>query len=141
LTSHLKSDTVNRVPGNEQSEGPVSRLSDCRIAMAQPPDPILKMLSNMLPSRNELLVVARSLLFMVVLFIVIWIPLKVAVAVTHYEAATWKTSGRAIETSKLKEFDQANRRILEASAGIALVLSQSAMWLVAVTKKGEHAQQ
>ena len=93
---------------------------------------------KMLPSRNELNVLKRSLVLMFGLTIALWIPLKIVVSLQNLEAAKFKMSGGTINTSKLERYEKANERIVYFSTGIAFLLSQSAMWLVAISKKEDE---
>jgi hypothetical protein len=96
----------------------------------------------MLSIRNELNVLKRSLILLFGVAIAVWVPLKVAVCLQNLEAAKFKISGGRINTSKLEKYENANERILYLATGIALVISQSAVWMVAMSrKKDETAEQ
>lgn len=89
---------------------------------------------SVLPSLTELRVVIKSLVFMIGLSVVLWIPLSVVVALQHLEAVSFRMFGGAIDTSLLEDYDQAKASVFYIALGCAFALSQSAMWLVAVSK-------
>jgi hypothetical protein len=88
--------------------------------------------------RSEFSIIAQSLILLIALSFVIWIPLRAAVILQHPEATAWATSGKAIDTSKLEEYEKAKERAFLLSVGIALVISQSAIWLVILTRKDDE---
>ena len=77
----------------------------------------------------------HSLILMLAVFIVLWFPLYMCTLTLHPEAAKYRMHGGSIKTSKLERYDQAKETIIYVSVTLSLVLSQSAIWMVVVSKQ------
>jgi len=82
----------------------------------------------MFPNRNELRVLVKSVVSFVILFISVLVFLRIAVAGQHFDTWNRLHFGGTINSSKLDDYNQAKEIIFYCSIGIALIMSQSAMW-------------
>ena len=93
---------------------------------------------EILKCRDEIYVVVKSLILLLGIFLVVWIPFRLAVSINYSGLIRARAQGSHVAESLVKKYEQSLDNAFLIPFGTALLLSQSAIWIVALSKKREN---